>query len=475
MTADTSVLVTTEAEAAIALVNSFSRKLGGIGLEVHEAAANISEVARQFEQQEAQLKRLRDSAQLMLDANRQIDSATATAHETAEAGRGDLEDSRRAIAKAIGQVGALVDAVERMEQRLSGIGRSLEEVAGISGSIEAIARQTNLLALNATIEAQRAGDAGRGFAVVAGEVKALAGQTRAATLKIGATVDALSDQISHLVDESAATTANARATRTGTATIEHAFDRVGQSFGRLTEVSGSIAATTRSNLGQCTSVIAELDAVESGIAGSAKNLKAADTEFAHLQEMLGKTIDEIGISGVTTDDTPYVEAAKRLAGEVTATLEAAVKAGEIPLHDLFDETYVEVAGSDPKQYLTKFTVVCERRFPAVQDKYLELLPQVQFAISLDCSSYAPAHHAKFSKPQGADPVWNAANCRNRVIYANRSMLTAEYREQLKTVHLTTWRRDLGGGRHVMVKNVRTPIWIGGRLWGYTSLGYVPPH
>jgi methyl-accepting chemotaxis protein len=476
MTADPSSLIDSEeAAAAIELVNSFSRKLGGVGLEVHDAASNLNEVAHQFERQEEQLKRLRDSAQLMVEANLQIDGATATAHQTAEGGRGELDQSRRTIAEAISQVGALVDAVERMEQRLSGIGRSLEEVAGISGTISAITRQTNLLALNATIEAARAGEHGRGFAVVAGEVKALAGQTRAATLKIGTTIGSLSEQISSLVNESAATTTNARATRVGTATIEAAFDRLGQSLGQLTEVSGTIAAAARRNLGQCTNVIAELDAVETGVAGSVKNLKSADQQVAHLQESIGTTIDEIGTSRVRTDDTPYVEAAKRLAAEATATLEEAVRAGEILLDQLFDENYVEIPGSNPKQYLTKFTELCQRRLPAVQDKYLELLPQVQFAISLDRNSYCPTHHAKFSKPQGSDPVWNKANCRNRVSFADPAMLTAEYREQLKSVHLTTWRRDFGGGRRVMVKWVRAPIWIGGRLWGYSSFGYIPPH
>src|SRR5262249_20498160 len=189
-----------------ALVRAISRRLGTIGLGVHDAAANISSVASQFERQEALLQNLRQSARTMAEANRQIDNDTEISHRTAESGQSDLVGSRNAIAQAISRVASLVDSVERIEKHLAIVATSLDEVAGISGSIEAIARQTNLLALNATIEAARANEAGRGFAVVAGEVKALSGQTREATSKITRTIGALSDQIAKLTEESAKVT-----------------------------------------------------------------------------------------------------------------------------------------------------------------------------------------------------------------------------------------------------------------------------
>src|SRR5579864_4672906 len=227
-------------QAAESLIGALSRKLGTIGLEVHEAAA-VKDVATQFERQEAQSKRLRQSAQLMAGANREIDDASATAHAAAESGQTELDSSHRVVAQAVAQVAALADAVERVEKRLAEIGASLEEVAGISSAIEAIASQTNLLALNATIEAARAGAAGKGFAVVAGEVKALAGQTRQATLKIGATVDTLSGQIARLLDESTSAARGAKATREGAQVIAEAVDRVSQSFSKVAELSGTIA------------------------------------------------------------------------------------------------------------------------------------------------------------------------------------------------------------------------------------------
>ena len=71
-----------------------------------------------------------------------------------------------------------------MNEAVTSLRSSTDEISEIIGMINGIAEQTNLLALNATIEAARAGESGRGFAVVAGEVKKLAGETSSATHKI---------------------------------------------------------------------------------------------------------------------------------------------------------------------------------------------------------------------------------------------------------------------------------------------------
>jgi len=64
----------------------------------------------------------------------------------------------------------IAQSFEQMQNRVSTITRSLNDIAGIT-------KQTDLLALNAAIEAARAGEAGRGFAVVADEVRNLAART----------------------------------------------------------------------------------------------------------------------------------------------------------------------------------------------------------------------------------------------------------------------------------------------------------
>ena len=460
-------------QAAIALANAFSRQLGTLAMAIHEAATNIDAVAKQVERQETQLKRLRESAQLMAETNRRIDNATETADSAAEAGQTQLAGSRQAVGTGIAQVATLADAVERIEQRLDGIGQSLKGVAGISGAIDAIARQTNLLALNATIEAARAGASGRGFAVVASEVKALAGQTREATLKIGSTVTTLSGGISSLIEEATSAVAGSKATRAGAHDIEEAFSRVGDSIARLTEVSSGIATSARDNLAQCNTVITELDTLDRDVGSSAQSLKSTNAQMSEVLEQIAALIIEVGTAGIETDDTPYVEASHAFAREVTAAFEAAVARGDIAADDFFDDKYREIPGSDPQQYLTRFTEACDRLLPALLEKHFAALPHTQFAIAIDRNGYIPSHNLKYSKPQGSDPVWNAANCRNRTMVAVRRAQQGALSRDRRTL-VSTHRRDLGAGRYVMVKNASAAIFIGKRFWGYTAIGYVLP-
>ena len=60
------VLPDDESQAAISLVRSLSGKLGTIGLDAHDAASHLTDVAKQFERQEMQLRQLRASAQAMV-------------------------------------------------------------------------------------------------------------------------------------------------------------------------------------------------------------------------------------------------------------------------------------------------------------------------------------------------------------------------------------------------------------------------
>ena len=458
-----------EAQAAIGLVQELSGKLGTIGLDAHDAASHLTDVAKQFERQEQQFKRLRDSAEAMVEANKQIDRATDTAHSTAESAQSALETSRQTIAKAIARVTTLVDAVERMEKRLGEISASLDEVAGASGTIDAIARRTNLLALNATIEAAHAGAAGRSFAVVASEVKMLAAETRTVTTTIGKTIGTLSTQIATLIQESTGAAADAVATRDGTKHIEEAVASVGKSVETLTGLSGTVAATARGNLTQCDSLIGELDTLDGGVADASKNLRAADGEVTKLLDKLEDLVDTVATDVVQTPDTPYLDAIRAIAKEVGAAFEAAVERGEVSVEDLFSDKYSEIPKTDPQQFMSRYTEVADKVLTPIQERALKQLPNVQFCRCIDRNCYVATHNLYCSKPQGSDPKWNDAKCRNRRFFKHRAMLVAA-RSQ-KPVQLQTMRREIGG-KFVMMKTAGAPVFIRGRHWGAASIAYI---
>lgn len=128
-----------------------------------------------------------------------------------------------------------------------------------------------------------------------------------------------------------------------------------------------------------------------------------------------------------------------------------------------------IPGTDPQQVMTRFTAFTDEVLPDIQERMLELSDKVVFCAAVDRNGYLPTHNRKFSKPQGKDPVWNAANCRNRRIFNDRTGLAAG--RNTRRFLLQTYRRDMGGGRYVLMKDLSAPIFVRGRHWGGLRLAY----
>jgi methyl-accepting chemotaxis protein len=462
----------TETESVPSLVNLISRRLGEFGLMLHETTTDITEATNESERQVVQFKRLRDSADLMVEVNRKIDISSEAAQETTKVGEAELSDCRSAMTEAMKCMSLLVNTTEAIERRLSEVEKALTDVAGVSKAIESIAKQTNLLALNATIEASRAGNAGRGFAVVAAEVKTLAGQTRDATLHIRSTVNNLSSQIAQLKSDSTRGTSDARETYQSALSIENAIGRVGGSLAELFELNKGIKAEASENLQHCVATINELTGLERGVGSSSKNLSSANAQVTGTLDKLARLINEIGTSSVPTDDTPYLEASNAMRTRILDVFDRALASKALTIDELFSEDYREIPGTNPTQYTAKFSRVCEREFPAILELTKNCLPHIAFAVATDRTGYLPVHNAEYSKPQGKDPEWNAVNCRNKRFFPTQATISGmDFRQPS---YLLTRRRDLGNGRHVMLKVAFSPIWVGGRYWGAASVGFVLP-
>ena len=101
---------------------------------------------------------------------------------------------------------------------------------------------------------------------------------------------------------------------------------------------------------------------------------------------------------------------------------------------------------------------------------LKLADSVVFCAAVDESGFLPTHNAKFSLPQNpADPGWNAANCRNRRLFNDRVGLAAG--RSTRPFLMQAYRRDMGNGQHILMKDLSAPIYVGGRHWGGLRLAY----
>jgi methyl-accepting chemotaxis protein len=242
-------------------------------------------------------------------------------------------------------------------------------------------------------------------------------------------------------------------------------------FAAVDQAAQSVAEQVAANARGCGAVRERLDGLVAGVETSARSLGEADRRIGGLLRLSEELIAHIAACGVETDDTRFIAAVDEAAREIAALFEAALARGDISEADLFDEDYKPVPGSDPAQVTTRFVALTDRLLPPVQERLLGFDPRVVFAAAVDRNGYLPTHNLKFSKPQGPDPVWNAANCRNRRIFNDRTGLAAG--RNTKPFLLQTYRRDMGGGTFALMKDLSVPIHVRGRHWGALRLGYKP--
>jgi methyl-accepting chemotaxis protein len=451
------------------LVDQLANRIGGLGVELADVAGSVQEVAQRVSGQSERFGHLQKTAKTMVAANHDIAGASKAVQSATTAAVDEITQSRSAVETAVSHIAELIEAVGRIESRLGAVSSALAQVAKVSTSIEAIAKQTNLLALNATIEAARAGDAGRGFAVVASEVKNLAEATRQATQQIGDTVRGLDGQVGNLIGESGEASVRAQNAGEGAAQIQSIIARVQDGFAKVGHEIDGVTRAATSNLAHCDEVISELGNLAKGVDLSSSELKHADERVAKLLEVSEGLIAMIADSGVETSDAPLIRVVIETARRISQTFEAAIERGEITLEHLMDEKYREIQGTDPKQYMTDYVEFTDRVLPTIQDPIQKSDKRIVFCVAWAKGGYLPTHNPNYRQPQGKDPVWNNANCRNRRLFNDRAV--KKVAANTKPFLLQTYRRDMGGGNFVLMKDLSSPIIIRGRHWGAFRMGF----
>lgn len=406
----------------------------------------------------------RDAAEVrgILEDTQKVVVAQGHAMQALAGQLGEVEKAQQHISDAttltLGAVGRARDALAGVGDEVGGIVQTLHEVSQAAGEITQIALQTRLVAFNASVEAKRAGEAGRGFGVVADAVKDLAGKVETSSKSIIGSISALDARIENFSRELRSDGGQGKKSR-----IHEAFGAVEADVARISASADQSRQTTAS-LHERTAVLE--GEVQQAIEGLGKAFHCSD-RFLRLSEEL---IEQIAGSGVEVEDSRYIHGAQQAAAEIGTLLEHAVQQGAIRLEQLFDEAYRPMSGSNPPQHTAAFVDLADRLFPAVQERMLGLSDKVVYCIATDRNGYVPTHNKKYCHPQrSGDVVWNTANSRYRRIFNDRTGL-ASARNQ-RPFLLQTYRRDMGGGKFVLLKEASAPIKVAGRHWGGLRLAF----
>jgi methyl-accepting chemotaxis protein len=355
-------------------------------------------------------------------------------------------------------------AVDRVRVAVEGVGNevgavvtTLRDVARAAESISQIALQTRLVAFNASVEAKRAGDAGRGFGVVADAVKDLAGKVEFSSKEIMRTVGELDKRIAALSREIRVDPKRAERGEfhTALADVQGAVASIIEAAERSREICGGLDQ-------QMAAIAAEMGQTGRSLGAAMKRSEAFLDVSEHLIELVAEC-------GIETEDTPFIRAAIDAAERIAARLEEALASGAIGAAALFDEAYQAIPGTNPAQHTTGFVALADRLFPDVQEAVLALDPKVVFCIAVDRNGYVATHNRKYNQPQRGDLAWDSANSRYRRIFNDRTGLASARNE--RPFLLQTYRRDMGGGQFIVMKEAAAPIRVAGRHWGGLRLAF----
>jgi methyl-accepting chemotaxis protein len=459
---------TTPAETN-SLLDTFAHHGSSVAHQITVVNCNVSELSVRVGDQMAVLEDVRRKVVDLGQDNVHATEAASSGRAVAEQARAEISRSIDTVRASVGGIQELVGAVPEQLALIAKLQAALTKVTGVADAISAIARQTNLLALNATIEAARAGDAGRGFAVVAAEVKELSNETARSTRDIGNLVVELNDHAQRLLDQGRKSGALAEAASSGTTTITATLDNVESTIQSIANEMGAILSATGAIDERGRAVQQSVARLVDGSQQSAHNLKLIEECTVELQTA-GESLLEISAqSGIETADKRFIDEAVRRAAVVSEAMTATVDSGALLLSDLFDRDYKRIANSNPEQFETGYVQTLDRILTPLFDQALAFDPTIIFCFAIDVNGYAGTHNSKVSKPQGADPLWNTANCRNRRFFKDRVGLAAGKNQ--KKFLVQCYPRDMGGGKFAPVIDVSSPIWVKGRHWGGLRLGY----
>lgn len=449
--------------------SSLNKLVSRLGYEIVDIAGFLDAVHHTADDQLDTLANAQDgldalngsSAAVVVAAN-QVSNSSRNALEAVEGSMGTMRASTEKSQTVSGWVATCSDRITGMED-------SLNSVLHANTEINRIAKQVNILAINASIEAVRAGDAGRGFAVVANAVKQLSLNTSQAARDVAVQISQLTETVQTLkaeaIDasqEAQVVLANSSETDAALAEIAATIRQTTSDTSRIVEQSSQVEAASQR-------FAPAFDKLSSLTRKTAQGVTQASDRATALIDRSEAIVQHTASLGGRSVDTPFIAYVQDAADRIRDRWESAVASGDISIEALFDTKYTAIPGSNPTQVMSRATTFTDTSLPPIQEAALGFDPKVVFCAAIDQNGYLPTHNKKFSHPPSDDPVWNASHCRNRRIFDDRVGLKSG--KSTAPFLLQVYRRDMGGGTFVMMKDLSAPIFVNGQHWGGLRMAY----
>lgn len=458
-----------ESSPANPQLDKLSQIAAKLSLEVVDIAGVIDQIDDQTGRQLATLEQVRSGAKIMVDGNASVRVAIDTINETTDETLTAVISSVENIQSAGNKTQKLAAWVQSLDERVTSIEETLKSAQTNNDEIASIAMQVNILAINAKIEAARAGDAGRGFAVVAEAINELSRKTANAAVGISDSILTMSSWVDSLRDEAVDASKTATGVLSEADETDIALSSIAEHV-RLINSEAKQIKTSAGTVGQAMDAFGQgFDQIGSALEQSADGIHTVRERAAAMVEQSEQLVQNSVLLGGASHDAPFIQEVQNRAAQISAIFEEAIKNGAISRDALFNRTLTPINRSNPPQFMSRFTAFTDKVLPAVQEPALEFHKSVVFCAAINVNGYIATHNNKFSQPQGNDPIFNMANSRNRRIFDDKVGLKAGSNKE--SFLLQVYRRDMGGGQFVTMKDVSAPIYVNAQLWGGLRMAY----
>ena len=451
-------------------LNAVAAAAAQVGRSAVEIAGYLEDLEKDATAEQGLLTVIGRGLDRVLDETGQMQSAAQTVVEAAASSHGVIESSVTTMQSSREQTMRITDWVAGVRGWLSDFMVSLAATEKDLSRITHIAREVNILALNARIEAARAGPSGAGFSVIAEAIGKLARDTSTAAGGISQSLTRVRSDAEAFATGAVEVMADAERVVAGSQDVDRALADIRTGMSALDNVAGAIGAATSRVRDAVGAYAPDVRTLETNLRQRARDISHLGGRSLELIDTSETMVQHAVALGAASSEKQFIDRVCTDAAQLSELLEAALDRGDISEAALFSTEYRPIPGTDPSQALAPFTALTDRLFPPVQEAALALSDRVVFCAAVDRNGYLPTHNAKFSMPQGNDPVWNAANCRNRRIFADRVGLKAG--RNTAPFLLQVYRRDMGGGDYRIMIDVSAPIMVRGRAWGGLRLAYL---
>lgn len=452
------------------VVRRVARSCSTLVVECADVGGHVAALAQRKNQRIGELSRIDQVTATLARDQASVAAAIEQARHLSHEVKEKLTHGRSAILNSVSGFTDLTDLVLRLSDRVDRMVDALAHVQDVSHLIGGIAQQTNMLALNAAIEAARAGESGSAFAVVATEVKKLAQHTREATQRINGTVAALSDEATAFGKEIAGGVEQSRKATAKFEAIERTVIDIGSIVSLVDHQTDGIARSAVQMEHSIAAVQQEMAAAAESTRTTGGGLNDIHGRIEKLEVAANVMLDQLAGSGVRTDDSDKIETAIRVAAEITAVIEGALRRGKLSEADVFDFNYRPIIGTNPQQFDTRFNDFADQHIRPILDRMKREGQQAIGSVISDINGYLPTHLTLRSQPQGNDPAWNSTWCRNRRNLMDDCTRRAVANES--AFMLNCYRMTLGDGAFLPLKSVFVPLRFNGRRWGNYEYAYV---